>query len=42
MNTYKTKAPFTGKIVSAKRIVGPKATGEICHIVLSHEGKMPY
>merc|ERR1719324_604265 len=41
-NTYKPKEPFTGKIVSCKRIVGPQATGETCHIIMNHEGKMPY
>ena len=25
-----------------KRIVGPKATGETCDIVIEHGGKMPY
>merc|ERR1719199_2280784 len=42
VNTYKNKTPFTGKVVSTKRIVGPKATGETCHIIIEHEGKMPY
>jgi ferredoxin--NADP+ reductase len=42
VNVYKNKAPFTGKVVSTKRIVGPKATGETCHIVIDHEGKFPY
>ncbi|GMH86771.1 hypothetical protein TrST_g13166 [Triparma strigata] len=42
VNTYKNKSPFTGKVVSTKRIVGPKATGETCHIIIGHEGKMPY
>jgi hypothetical protein len=32
LNTYKAKEPFVGKINSVKRIVGPKATGEICHV----------
>ncbi len=32
LNTYKNKAPHTAAIISAKRIVGPKATGEVCHI----------
>jgi len=41
-NTYKNKAPFTGKVISTKRIVGPQATGETCHIVIDHEGKFPY
>ena len=42
VNTYKNKAPFTGKMMSVKRIVGPKATGETCHMIIGHEGKMPY
>jgi ferredoxin--NADP+ reductase len=42
INTYKNKAPFTSKVVSVKRIVGPEATGETCNIVMSHGGKMPY
>ncbi|KAG8458302.1 hypothetical protein KFE25_005149 [Diacronema lutheri] len=42
LNTYKNKAPFTGKVVSCKRMVGPQATGETCHIIINHEGKMPY
>merc|ERR1719453_781107 len=35
-------SPFTGKITSVKRIVGPQATGETCDIVIDHEGNMPY
>jgi len=42
VNTFKNKAPFVGKVISTKRIVGPKATGETCDIVINHEGKMPY
>merc|ERR1719506_1193548 len=42
VNTAKNKSPFIGKVVSTKRIVGPKATGETCHIIIEHEGKMPY
>jgi len=41
-NTYKPKSPFEGKIVSVKRIVGPKATGETCDVVIEHGGQMPY
>jgi hypothetical protein len=41
VNVYKNKAPFTGKVVSTKRIVGPKATGETCHIVIDHKGDFP-
>lgn len=42
VNVWKNKAPFTGKVVSTKRIVGPKATGETCHIVIDHNGDFPY
>jgi ferredoxin--NADP+ reductase len=42
LNTYKNKAPFTGKVLSCKRIVGPDATGETCHIIINHDGDMPY
>merc|ERR1711968_25874 len=42
VNTHKNKAPLTGKVVSVERIVGPKATGETCNIIIDHEGKMPY
>jgi hypothetical protein len=33
-NTFKAKEPLLGKIASVKRIVGPKASGEICHITI--------
>merc|ERR1711871_1386652 len=42
VNTYKNKSPFIAQVVSVKRIVGPEATGETCHIIMNHEGKMPY
>jgi len=42
VNTYKGKAPFVGKVISQKRIVGPKATGETCHIIIDHNGDFPY
>jgi len=42
VNVHKNKAPFTGKVVSTKRIVGPKATGETCHIIIDHNGDFPY
>lgn len=42
LNTYKNKEPHTGKIVSVKRMVGPKATGETCHIIIDHGGAMPF
>jgi hypothetical protein len=34
MNTFGPKNPFIGKVVSVERIVGPKATGETCHIII--------
>merc|ERR1711966_198679 len=42
VNTWKNKSPYTAKIVSCKRIVGPEATGETCHIIFDHKGEMPY
>jgi len=42
VNTAKAKAPHVGKVVSNKRIVGPKATGETCHIIIDHNGELPY
>jgi len=41
-NKFKNKAPFAGKVVSSKRIVGPQATGETCHIIIDHDGDFPY
>jgi len=41
-NTFKIKSPYVGKVISTKRIVGPQATGETCHIIIDHEGEMPY
>ena len=42
VNTFKAKTPYVGKVTSVKRIVGPKATGETCDIVIDHGGNMPY
>ena len=42
LNTFKNKAPFTGTVKSVERIVGPNATGETCHIIIEHGGKMPF
>jgi len=42
VNTFKAKTPYIGKVVSVKRIVGPKATGETCDIVIDTEGGIPY
>lgn len=42
LNTFKNKAPFVGTVKSVERIVGPNATGETCHIIIEHGGKMPF
>ena len=42
LNTYKTKEPYIGTVLSVERIVGPNATGETCHIVIDHGGNVPY
>lgn len=42
LNTYKPKDPYTATIVSVERIVGPRAPGETCHIVIDHGGNVPY
>ena len=42
VNTYKHQAPFSSKVVSTKRIVGPKATGETYHIIIQHKGEFPF
>jgi len=42
VNTFTPKTPYTAKIVSVNRVVGPEATGETCHITIDHGGKMPY
>lgn len=42
MNTYNPKKPFSAKVRSVERIVGPKATGETCHIIIDTDGKIPF
>ena len=42
LNLYKPKQPYTATIVSIERLVGPKAPGETCHIVIDHGGNVPY
>jgi len=42
LNTYSNKAPFVARIKSVERCVGPKATGETCHIVIETDGKVPF
>ncbi|KAL3332145.1 hypothetical protein AABB24_032647 [Solanum stoloniferum] len=42
LNIYKPKEPYTATIVSVERIVGPKAPGETCHIVIDHDGNLLY
>eukprot|EP01023_Acetabularia_acetabulum_P009199 TRINITY_DN1406_c0_g2_i2.p1 TRINITY_DN1406_c0_g2~~TRINITY_DN1406_c0_g2_i2.p1 ORF type:complete len:350 (+),score=67.83 TRINITY_DN1406_c0_g2_i2:173-1222(+) len=42
MNTFSPKKPFTAKIKSVERIVGPKATGETCHIIIETNNDIPF
>lgn len=42
LNLYKPRGPYTATVVSVERIVGPKAPGETCHIVIDHDGNVPY
>ncbi|EPS58368.1 hypothetical protein M569_16446, partial [Genlisea aurea] len=42
LHVFKNKEPYTGTIVSVERIVGPRAPGETCHIVIDHGGNVPY
>eukprot|EP01025_Chloroclados_australasicus_P034098 TRINITY_DN3491_c1_g1_i1.p1 TRINITY_DN3491_c1_g1~~TRINITY_DN3491_c1_g1_i1.p1 ORF type:complete len:354 (-),score=51.95 TRINITY_DN3491_c1_g1_i1:449-1510(-) len=42
MNTFSPKKPFTAKIRSVEKIVGPKATGETCHIIIETDNKIPF
>nr|AAM96978.1 ferredoxin--NADP+ reductase-like protein [Arabidopsis thaliana] len=42
LNLFRPKEPYTATIVSVERIVGPQAPGETCHIVIDHDGNVPY
>ena len=42
MSSRSAKVPYTATVKSVQRIVGPKATGETCQIVIQTDGKMPY
>lgn len=42
MNTFSPKKPFIGKVKSVERIVGPKATGETCHIIIETDKQIPF
>lgn len=42
LNLYKPKEPYTATIVSVESLVGPKAPGETCHIVIDHGGNVSY
>ena len=41
VNTHKGKSTFGGKVVSMKRIMGPKVTGKTGHTVINHKGDFP-
>ena len=42
MNTFSPKKPFKATVKSVERIVGPKATGETCHIIIETKGEIPF
>jgi ferredoxin--NADP+ reductase len=42
LHLYKGKEPYTATIVKVERLVGPAAPGETCHIVIDHDGNVPY
>ncbi|CAA7057715.1 unnamed protein product [Microthlaspi erraticum] len=42
LHLYKPKEAYTAKIVSVERVVGANAPGETCHIVIYHDGNLPY
>lgn len=42
LNTFSPKKSFIGKVISVERIVGPKATGETCNVVIETRGEIPY
>jgi ferredoxin--NADP+ reductase len=42
MNTFGPKNAYTAKVISVERIVGPKATGETCHIIIATDGNIPF
>jgi ferredoxin--NADP+ reductase len=42
LNTYKNKAPLLGSLISAKRIVGASAPGEVCHIQINSGSTFKY
>ena len=42
LNTFKPKAPLAASIISAKRIVGADAPGEVCHVEIGTGGALRY
>ncbi|KAK9821429.1 hypothetical protein WJX81_004737 [Elliptochloris bilobata] len=42
MNTFNNKKAFKATVKSVERIVGPKATGETCHIIIETRGEIPF
>lgn len=42
VNLFKPNAPYVGTCIYNKKIVGDDAPGETCHIVLNHDGNLPY
>ncbi|GAB4814659.1 hypothetical protein N2152v2_001705 [Parachlorella kessleri] len=42
LNTYGGKDPLIAKVVSVKTLTGPRASGEVCHITLQTDGRIPF
>lgn len=42
MNTFSPRKPFTARVLSVDKIVGPRATGETYHVVIETRGEIPF
>jgi ferredoxin--NADP+ reductase len=42
VNLYKPNDPLIGTCIYNKKIVGDDAPGDTCHVIIHHDGKLPY
>ena len=42
INLFKPNAPCEGTCLYNKKIVGDDAPGDTCHVIINHDGKLPY
>jgi ferredoxin--NADP+ reductase len=42
VNLFKPNAPLVGTCIYNKKIVGDDAPGDTCHVIIHHDGKLPY